>query len=172
MHQSTAEPRIRTGLLDRQVAMVTGVNVNGTFTMMQAVARVMRQAGRGRIVNVSSIAGKGFARTSNILYAGSKGALIAMTRVAAALLGPHGITVNAICPGLNEAEMMKAWLQDRAAQEDAAPADLLGRLGQDIALRRINTPADIASAVLFMVSGWSRNVTGQSLNVDGGMVWD
>ncbi len=77
------------------------VNARGTFFTMQRAAREMIEAGRGgRIVNIASIAGKGYAGTSNAAYAATKGAVIAMTAIAARQLAPHGINVNAVCPGL------------------------------------------------------------------------
>jgi NAD(P)-dependent dehydrogenase (short-subunit alcohol dehydrogenase family) len=159
-------------LKPEEVDWIVGVNIKGTFSMMQAVARVMRKSGEGRIVNISSIAGKGYRNTSNIAYAASKGALIAMTRIAAVQLGRYGITVNAVCPGLTETELMTAWLEHRAEEGRKIRRDLIKELLADSALLRVNTPLDIAEAVLFLVSDASRNITGQSLNVDSGMMWD
>jgi len=151
---------------------ILGVNIRGTFFMMQAVAAEMRKVGAGRIVNIASIAGKGYRNTSNICYAGSKGAIITMTRVAAAYLGQFGITVNSVCPGLTETEMMLGWIDRRAAAQNVPPAEVKAELTKDIALGRTNSVSDIALSVLFLVSQSSRNITGQSLNVDGGMIWD
>lgn len=151
---------------------ILDVNVKGSFFMMQAAARVMKDAGAGRIVNIASIAGKGYRKTSNIAYAGSKGALIAMTRVAASALGPYGINVNAICPGPTESDMMSGWLAARAAEAGISIDQARGEQVGDIALRRMNSASDIALAVLFLTSPASRNITGQSLNVDGGLIWD
>jgi NAD(P)-dependent dehydrogenase (short-subunit alcohol dehydrogenase family) len=155
-----------------EIDWIFDVNVKGSFFMMQATAKVMKAMGEGRIVNISSIAGKGYRNTSSIAYAGSKGAMLAMTRVAAAALGPYGITVNAICPGLTETEMLSDWLVKRAADAqisvDAARKERIS----DAALRRVNSVSDVALSVLFMVSPASRAITGQSLNVDGGVVWD
>ena len=148
------------------------MNIKGTFSMMQAVARVMREKREGRIVNISSISGKGYRNTSNIAYATSKGALIAMTRIAAVQLGKYGISVNAVCPGITETELMTAWLESRAREGRKPKHDLIKELLADSALLRINTALDVAQAVLFLVSDASRNITGQSLNVDSGMMWD
>jgi len=159
-------------LKPEEVDWVVGVNIKGTFSMMQAVARVMREKREGRIVNISSISGKGYRNTSNIAYATSKGALIAMTRIAAVQLGKYGITVNAVCPGITETELMTAWLESRAREGRKPKHDLIKELLADSALLRINTALDVAQAVLFLVSDASRNITGQSLNVDSGMMWD
>ena len=151
---------------------ITSVNVRGTFLMMQAAARFMRKSGSGAIVNISSIAGKGYKNTSNIGYAASKGAIIAMTRVAAAQLGKYGIRVNAVCPGLTSTELMEAWLEGRAAEHGLRKEELAKSILAESALQTLNTPADIAEAVLFLASDASKNITGQSINVDSGMLWD
>jgi NAD(P)-dependent dehydrogenase (short-subunit alcohol dehydrogenase family) len=151
---------------------ILDVNVRSTFFTMQAAAKVMKAAGTGRIVNISSIAGKGYRNTSNIAYAGSKGAILAMTRVAAATLGPHGITVNAICPGLTETEMFSEWIAKRASEAQISIDEARQERISETALRRMTGVSDVALGVLFMVSPGSRAITGQSLNVDGGIIWD
>ena len=151
---------------------IVEVNLKGSFFMMQAAARRMQAQGGGRIVNIGSIAGKGYRHTSNICYAATKGAITIMSRIAAAQLGAANITVNSVCPGMTETEMMIDWI-DRRAQETGRPvSDVKKELTQDVALGRINHVSDIAQSVLFLVSPESRNITGQSLNVDGGMMWD
>jgi NAD(P)-dependent dehydrogenase (short-subunit alcohol dehydrogenase family) len=151
---------------------ITDINIRGTFFMMQGAARVMRDHGGGRIVNISSIAGKGYKNTTNICYASSKGAIITMSRIAAAQLGKHGITVNAVCPGMTETEMMRDWMAATAKSAGETLDAVRETLIQDVALGRTNTVDDIGDSVLFLVSPASRNVTGQSLNVDGGIMWD
>jgi len=135
------------------------VNARGAFFFMQATAAHMRERRAGRIVNIASIAGKGFRGTSSIAYAASKGAVIAMTRIAAAQLAPYGVTVNAICPGVTETNL---------APGISPHPDLL----KAIPIGRLNKAADIADAALFLVSAGAANITGQSLNVDGGLMWD
>jgi NAD(P)-dependent dehydrogenase (short-subunit alcohol dehydrogenase family) len=135
------------------------VNARGAFFCMQATATQMREQHAGRIVNIASIAGKGFRGTSSIAYAASKGAVIAMTRIAAAQLAPYGVTVNAICPGVTETNL---------APGIVPHPDLL----RAIPIGRLNKAADIADAALFLVSAGAANITGQSLNVDGGLMWD
>lgn len=156
----------------QEIDWINGVNIRGTFSMMQAAARAMRANNSGRIVNISSIAGKGYRNTSNIAYAASKAAIVAMTRVAAAQLGPYGIGVNAVCPGITETEMMASWLDRRAAERGRPRQEVATALLAGSALRRMNSPTDIADAVLFLASDASHNITGQSLNIDSGMVWD
>jgi NAD(P)-dependent dehydrogenase (short-subunit alcohol dehydrogenase family) len=159
-------------LTPAELDWITSINIRGTFSMMQAAARVMREKSSGRIVNISSIAGKGYKNTSNIGYAASKGAIIAMTRVAAARLGKFGIRVNAVCPGLTSTELMDAWLEGRAADQGIRKEELAKSILAESALQRLNTPSDIAEAVVFLASDASRNITGQSINVDSGMLWD
>ena len=76
------------------------VNAKGVFFCLQRVAREMIPRRSGRIINIASIAGKGFAGTSNAIYAASKGAVISLTKTAAQQLGQHNINVNAVCPGI------------------------------------------------------------------------
>ena len=81
------------------------INSKGVFFCMQRAATEMIKQKSGRIINMASIAGKGFAGTSNAIYAASKGAVLAMTKTAAQQLGPHNINVNAICPGITFTEI-------------------------------------------------------------------
>lgn len=148
------------------------VNLRGTLLMMQGAARVMRTAGTGRIVNISSIAGKGFRDASNIAYAGSKGAIVTMTRIAAARLGEYGITVNAVCPGMTETQLMIDWMERRAGDGGTTVEAFKLQMAAKTALGRINSPEDVAQSVLFLTSDAARNITGQSLNVDAGTMWD
>ena len=91
------------------------VNGKGVFFCLQRVARAMIPRRSGVIVNIASIAGKGYAGASNVIYAGSKGAVISMTRMAALQLAPHNINVNAICPGTTVTALSDANLRTRAA---------------------------------------------------------
>jgi NAD(P)-dependent dehydrogenase (short-subunit alcohol dehydrogenase family) len=115
---------------------ITDINIRGTFFMMQGAARVMRDHGGGRIVNISSIAGKGYKNTTNIGYASSKGAIITMSRIAAAQLGKHGITVNTICPGMTETEMMRDWMAETAKSSGETLDAVRETIIKDVALRR------------------------------------
>lgn len=146
------------------------INAKGLFFCMQSVAKVMREQGHGRIVNIASIAGKGFRATSNISYAGSKGAVIAMTRLAAVALGKFNINVNAVCPGVTRTELFEEIMNERLektglTEEQAFTLD-------DILIKRLNESDDIAQLAVFLASDKARNVTGQSWNVDGGLVFD
>ncbi len=151
---------------------IHSVNAKGLFFCMQAVARQMRAQGGGRIINIASIAAKGYRGTSNVAYAGSKGAVVAMTRVGASQLARFDITVNAICPGVTSTGMLEGLMQEAVERREISEEDFLARIDASIPLRRSNSPEDIAGLALFLASDAARNVTGQSWNVDGGLVND
>jgi NAD(P)-dependent dehydrogenase (short-subunit alcohol dehydrogenase family) len=151
---------------------IQAINAKGVFFCMQAVAREMAKQRYGKIVNIASIAGKGFRGTSNIAYAGSKGAVIAMTRIGASQLAKHNINVNAICPGVTRTEMYDRIIKGMAEREKITEAEALARMDAAIPLRRSNSPDDIAHMAVFLASDEAQNITGQSFNVDGGIMWD
>ena len=151
---------------------IYAVNTRGTFLALQGAARRMSQTGGGSIVNIGSISAKGFKETSNIAYASSKGAVVTMTRIAAARLGALNIRVNAVCPGMTTTEMWSRWVDDRAVQTGTTRQELLAELSLKVPLNRLNEPSDVAAAVMFLATDASRTITGQSLNVDGGTMWD
>jgi len=147
------------------------VNAKGVFFCMQRAAQQMIAQGQGgRIVNIASIAGKGYAGTSNAAYAASKGAVIAMTMIAAHQLGRYDINVNAICPGVTRTAMSQASLVQRAQTLGISVAELEQRRIATIPIRRANDPEDIAAMAVFLASPGARNITGQALNVDGGLI--
>jgi NAD(P)-dependent dehydrogenase (short-subunit alcohol dehydrogenase family) len=148
------------------------VNGKGAFFCLQRVAREMIPHRSGVIVNIASIAGKGYAGTSNAIYAASKGALIALTRIAALQLARHNITVNAICPGTTVTALSQDNLLTRARQEGVSVEDMERRRNSAIPLARPNEPEDVAAVAVFLASPGARNITGQSLNVDGGVRMD
>lgn len=148
------------------------VNAKGVFFCLQCVAREMIPRGGGRIINIASIAGKGYVGASNAAYAASKGAVIGMTKLAALQLARHNITVNSVCPGVTRTALSDANLQVRAQQEGVTIAEMEQRRAALIPLKRANDPEDIAAAVVFLASPGARNITGQSLNVDGGLILD
>ncbi len=148
------------------------VNAKGVFFCMQAVAREMVKRGEGKIVNIASIAGKGFRGTSNIAYAGTKGAVIAMTRIGASQLAKYNINVNAICPGATRTNLYERVMKQITEREGITEAEAMARMDASIPLRRSNSPDDIANMAAFLASDEARNITGQSFNVDGGLMWD
>ncbi len=148
------------------------VNAKGVFFAMQRVAREMIPRRSGRIINMASVAGKGYKDTSNAVYAGSKGAVIAMTRVAAHQLAPHNINVNAVCPGLVLTAMVADLMKTQAQKDGVSIEEMERRAVATIPIKRGNDPDDIAAMVVFLASPGARNITGQSYNVDGGLIMD
>ncbi len=146
------------------------VNAKGVFFCLQSAARVMIPRRSGRIVNIASIAGKGYAGTSNAAYAASKGAVISLTRTAAQQLAKHDINVNAICPGVTRTELSDANLRVRAEQAGVSVEVMERRRDEAIPLGRPCEPSDIAAMAVFLASPGARNITGQSYNVDGGII--
>jgi 3alpha(or 20beta)-hydroxysteroid dehydrogenase len=138
---------------------IVNINQVGTFLGMRAVARPMMAAGRGSIVNISSV--EGLAGMPYLTaYTSTKFAIRGMTKVAALELGPNGIRVNSVHPGMIETDMVK----DAAGGHDVD----LSPAAKRIPLRRMGQPEDIAEVVLFLASERSAYVTGAELAADGG----
>src|SRR6202171_26558 len=146
------------------------VNAKGVFFCLQGAAREMMKSGGGRIINIASISGRGYAGASNAAYAASKGAVIALTKMAAQQLGRYDINVNAICPGVTRTELGQRNSVTRAAARGITVEELQAEQEAGIPIRRANTPEDIAAMAVFLASPGARNITGQSYNVDGGLV--
>ncbi len=141
---------------------VVDANLRTTMNCTRAAARSMKRRGYGRIVNISSGAGRSVSLTGIQAYASSKAAQIGFTRQMAHELGPAGITVNCIAPGfvLSNPSTQRQW---ESYGEEGRRA-----LVERIATRRIGAPADIARGVLFFVSPAAGWVSGQTLSIDGG----
>ncbi|CAN7555861.1 SDR family oxidoreductase [Bosea sp. LjRoot90] len=141
---------------------VFAANVDAAFFLSQAAAPAMKQAGYGRIVNISSGAGLRPSLTGIQAYASAKHALVGLTRQLAWEFGPHGITVNSVAPGFvrSNPATERQW-------ESYGP-DGQKRLIEGIHTRRLGTAEDIANASLFFLSEQAGWITGQILSVDGG----
>lgn len=137
---------------------VLETNLKGVFNCSKAVMRTMMKQKSGRIVNMASVVGEmGNAGQAN--YAAAKAGVIGFTKSLAKEVASRGITVNAVAPGFIATDMTKVLTDDQKAE--MAKTIPLGRAGQ---------PEDVANAVLFLVSDEAAYITGQVLNVDGGMV--
>ena len=138
---------------------VMRVNVTGTFICCRAVVPVMRKQGRGKIVNVASLAARTGRPGVAVNYAASKGAVISLTQTLARELGPAGIYVNAVAPGPILTDQTRQYAPDVFAAWNAGRA--VGRDG---------TSADVADAAVYLASGRSDWVTGVTLDVNGGIL--
>lgn len=141
---------------------IVAANLDGAFLFVRALIPQMKTRGWGRIVTISSGAGRSYSQTGIQAYAGAKAGLIGFTRQIARELGPFGITANSVAPGfvLSNPSSIKQW-------------EAMGEAGQQaffnaLAVRRLGTPEDIAHAVLFFASEHASYVTGQTISVDGG----
>lgn len=146
------------------------VNAKGVFFCLQRAAKQMIEQGGGCIINTASIAGRGYAGTSNAAYAASKGAVIALTKTASQQLGRHNINVNAICPGVTRTPLSDQNLKIRAQEQGVSIEEALKNHIAPIPIGRANQPEDIAALAVFLASPGARNITGQAYNVDGGLV--
>ncbi|MBC7518091.1 MAG: SDR family oxidoreductase [Microbacteriaceae bacterium] len=141
---------------------VLNANLRTTFNCTRAASRMMKARGFGRIVTISSGAGRSVSLTGIQAYATAKAAQIAFTRQLAHELGPHGITVNCIAPGFVLSN------PSTQAQWDSYGEDGQQSLLKQIATRKIGAPEDIARGVRFFVSPAAGWVSGQTLSIDGG----
>ncbi|GAA5666455.1 3-oxoacyl-[acyl-carrier-protein] reductase FabG [Brucella sp. NBRC 14130] len=139
---------------------VLDVNAKGTFLVVQAALPHMKRQKYGRIVNIASIGGKHGA-PEQAHYSASKAAVMGFTRVLAQEVGTYGITANCICPGIILTDMGRVNLDDAAVRQ---------AWQEKTAVRRIGDPEDVVGPVAFLASDDAAFVTGQSLNVDGGIV--
>lgn len=135
---------------------VLDVNLKGTFNYIRAVAPIFRQQRAGRIVSIASIHGlRG--RQAGPNYSAAKAGVIGLTKSVARDLGPYGVNVNAVAPGITETDMVRA-----------LSSELKDRFVAEIALGRMGQPEDVAYLVVFLCSDKARHITGEVIKVDGG----
>lgn len=137
---------------------VIDVNLTGVFNCTQAVITTMMEQGSGKIINTSSVSGV-YGNVGQTNYAAAKAGVIGMTKTWAKEWGPHGINVNAVAPGFVETSMVQS-----------VPDKVIDRLKEQIPLKRLGKPSDIASAYLFLASNEADYINGTVLQVDGGIV--
>jgi NAD(P)-dependent dehydrogenase (short-subunit alcohol dehydrogenase family) len=149
---------------------VLDVNLRGLFFLTQAVARHMQLARRGRIINIASVGGKRGGELT-MHYGASKAGVINLTRSLSRALAAHNVTVNAVCPGYVETALTAA----NARRSEALgwkPGEREEQLIRSIPLGRLPELGEVGAAVMFLASDQAAYITGQSLNVDGGVVND
>jgi len=153
-----ARPAMCYKMTEEEWNKVVSVNLTGTFNCIRAVAPHMIERKTGKIINVSSIAGRD-GMIGNINYAASKAGVFGITKTAAKELARYGINVNCVAPGFIETQMTE-WLKEPKFREKYLPRIPLGRLGK---------PEEVASLVLFLASDEASYITGQIIAIDGGM---
>jgi NAD(P)-dependent dehydrogenase (short-subunit alcohol dehydrogenase family) len=136
-------------------------NLTGTFLFCHAVVPVMKRQAGGKIVNISSIAGRGLSPSSSSAYATAKGGIIALTRKLSIELGPFGITVNAIAPSLTLSPRLRPRWDGMSPVEQKAEVER-------VPLRRVAEPEDQARVICFLASRDADFVTGVTIDVTGG----
>ena len=143
-------------MTEEQWDIVMNTNLKGYFNYIRAVSPVFREQQSGKIINITSINGlRGKFGQAN--YSASKAGIIGLTKTVARELGKYNVNVNAVAPGLIETDMMKN------AEESVRAAAL-----EDIVLKRIGQPDDIANMVAFLCTDLARHITGEVIKVDGG----
>ncbi|MBI2939012.1 MAG: 3-oxoacyl-ACP reductase FabG [Chloroflexi bacterium] len=144
-------------LFDRVMA----VNLKGVFFVSQAAVKPFKEQRSGRIINIASVGGK----TGGIMpvapYSATKAGVISLTKSFASYLAPYGVTVNAIAPGPATTDMTRDW-----------PADRVQAITQSIPLKRLARPEDIAAVAVFLASDKASYLTGEIVDVNGGLLMD
>jgi len=137
------------------------INMRGVFFCCQAVLPIMKRQGRGRILNMASLAGKVGGLAAGAHYSASKAGVICLTKSFARVLGPYGVTVNALAPGPVKTLMIQHWPQD--VTEDMIRQSPLGRIAET---------EDVAETAMFLLSDGARHITGEIVDVNGGLLMD
>lgn len=140
---------------------VIDINLHGPIRMTRAVLPAMVEAGWGRVVSVSSDAGR-VGSSGEAIYAGAKGGVIAFMKTVAREHARHGITANTVCPGPADTPLLRGMIED-------GHEGLVEALQRSIPMRRLATPDDIAPMVAFLCSEPARYITGQTVSVSGGL---
>jgi NAD(P)-dependent dehydrogenase (short-subunit alcohol dehydrogenase family) len=145
------------------------INLTGVFLSNQAVAEIMMKQKSGSIINISSMAGK-TSWPASAEYSASKSGVIGLTRSVAMELAPYGATANAVCPGNTLTNMVKNVAAEIGPRDGMTAEEWLQMRANDCPMKRLAEPWEIAGVVAFLASADSRYLTGQAIEVDGGLV--
>lgn len=149
---------------------VQQVNVYGVFHLMQAAVAHMRDRGYGRVVNLASTAGK-WASQNQSAYNVAKHGVVALTRCVALEMAPYGVTVNAICPGLVQTDMVDQLCTEHAEINGTTPDAVFAGLMARVPQKRLLDVEECGHLAVYLASAESAGMTGQSILLDGGMLF-
>ncbi len=153
----------------KQWQQLIDINLTGVFLSNQAVAQIMMQQKSGSIINISSMAGK-TSFPASAEYSASKSGVIGLTRSVAMDMAPYGVTANAVCPGNTLTGMVKNVAAEVGGRDGLTAEEWLQLRAKDCPMNRLAEPWEIGGVVAFLASEDSRYLTGQAIEVDGGMV--
>jgi len=142
---------------DKEWDLVMNVNAKGVFNCSKAVIKIMKKQRSGKIVNISSSAGRSTSELGGAHYTASKAAVLGLTRHLAREVAPFGINVNAVCPGLIDTPMVR---------ENTSPDEMVAQI-KAIPMGRLGTPEEVADLVLFLVSDASSYINGATIDIGG-----
>ena len=148
---------------------IEAVNLTGVLLSNKLVAPTMTEQGSGSIINIASMAAK-TSWPQSAEYSATKSGVIGITRSVAMELGPHGITANAVCPGNTLTAMVRKVAGEVGATLDMTADEWLAMRANDTALKRLAKPWEVAGLIAFLASADARYITGQSIEVDGGLI--
>jgi len=145
------------GITKEEWDLVVDVNLNGTFLCTRAVLKIMKEKQFGRIINMSSSAGRSVSTLGGAHYTAAKAAVLGFTRAVAQEVASYGITANAVCPGLIDTEMVRS---------DCSP-ETIKAYENSFPIARLGTPEEVANLVLFLVVN-APYITGAAIDINGG----
>jgi NAD(P)-dependent dehydrogenase (short-subunit alcohol dehydrogenase family) len=155
---------------DSEFDRIYNVNFRGVFNGSRAAARVMRTQKSGCIINIGSwYAKQGFANFA--VYCATKAAVMRMTEALALEMAPFGVRANTVCPGNTETDMLKKAMREEAELRGIAYEDQVQHVKNSIPLGRLGRPEDIAAAIVYLASPDGEYITGEALNVNGGVIF-
>ncbi|MGA7815589.1 SDR family NAD(P)-dependent oxidoreductase [Caballeronia sp.] len=155
---------------DKEFDRIFSVNFRGVFNGSRAAARVMREQKNGCIINIGSwYAKQGFANFA--VYCATKAAVMRMTEALALEMAPFGVRANTVCPGNTETEMLKKAMREEATLRNITYEKQVQHVKDSIPLGRLGRPEDIAAAIVYLASPEGEYITGEALNVNGGVIF-